>query len=263
MKDVLTTIIAAKRLEVERHKASLPASDLLQMVADMPKLPHRSMREALQNSASGVIAEFKRRSPSKGWINQAARPELIVPAYEAAGAAALSILTDEEFFGGTLSDIERVRKEISIPIIRKEFIVDEYQLLQAKLVGADAVLLIAAALEVDECNALMHKAKELELEVLLELHSEAELEYVGDDVDMVGINNRNLGTFHTDVANSYRMIDKLPTSVVKVSESGIYAPATVRELRDAGFRGFLIGENFMRTANPGATLREFVEEVER
>jgi indole-3-glycerol phosphate synthase len=153
------------------------------------------------------------------------------------------------------------RPTVSCPILRKDFIVDEYQLYQAKMVGADAVLLIAADLTKQECKALAKKAHELELETLLEVHSEQELEYVGENIDMVGVNNRNLGTFHTDVVNSYRLASLLPKDYLLVSESGISNPQTVRELREAGFRGFLIGETFMKTPNPGSALRTFIEEV--
>ncbi|MFI3305115.1 MAG: indole-3-glycerol phosphate synthase TrpC [Rikenellaceae bacterium] len=263
MEDVLTRIIAAKRIEVERDKQRISPAELRDAVAKLPVRERRSMRSALASSASGIIAEFKRRSPSKGWINEGAEATVIPPAYAAAGAAALSILTDTEFFGGSLEDLIAARPLVDIPIIRKEFIVDDYQLYQAKLVGADAVLLIAAALSTEECVALTRKAHELELEVLLELHSQEELEYITDEVDMVGINNRNLGTFHTDVANSYRLAELLPQDMVKVSESGISDPQCVVELRKAGFQGFLIGENFMRTEQPGESLRKFISVVEQ
>ncbi len=263
MEDVLTKIIAAKRIEVEADKAKVSIDELCEAVASLPERPRRSMSRSLAASKSGIIAEFKRRSPSKGWIKESADANVIPAAYAAAGASALSILTDGEFFGGSLADIVAARPMVDIPIIRKEFIIDEYQLYQAKLVGADAVLLIAAALSVEECNVLTIKAKELGLEVLLELHSESELGYITSAVDMVGINNRNLGTFHTDVANSYRLAELLPRDVVRVSESGISDPETVRELRKAGFGGFLIGENFMRTESPGDSLRDFIIEVER
>jgi indole-3-glycerol phosphate synthase len=153
------------------------------------------------------------------------------------------------------------RPMVTCPILRKDFIVDEYQLYQARAIGADAVLLIAADLQKSECQALAKKAHELGLETLLEVHSEPELDYVGECIDMVGVNNRNLGTFHTDVQNSYRLASLLPKDYLLVSESGISHPQTVRELREAGFRGFLIGETFMKTADPGAALKAFIEEV--
>ena len=157
--------------------------------------------------------------------------------------------------------ISRVRGSVNIPILRKDFIIDEYQLYQARMIGADAVLLIAACLSPEQCKTLAQKAHELQLETLLEVHSESELTYVGENIDMVGVNNRNLGTFHTDVENSYRLASLLPKDYVLVSESGISNPQTVRELREAGFRGFLIGETFMKTSNPGAALREFISKI--
>lgn len=184
-----------------------------------------------------------------------------LPAYEMAGASVLSILTDENFFGGNLKDIRAARPQVSLPILRKDFIIDEYQLYQACIVGADAVLLIAAALRKEQCSMLAAKAHELKLEVLLEIHSEQELEYIEDNIDMVGVNNRNLGTFHTDVENSFRLAEKLPKEMLLVSESGISSPQTVRQLRAAGFRGFLIGENFMKTPQPGNALKEFISKL--
>ena len=221
-------------------------------------MPRISMRACLSASPSGIIAEFKRRSPSKGWIKENAQADIIPPAYEAAGASALSILTDEKFFGGNLKDIRTVRSKVQLPILRKDFIIDEYQLYQARIVGADAILLIAAALRKEQCRMLAAKAHELGLEVLLEIHSEQELEYIEDNIDMVGVNNRNLGTFHTDVENSFRLAEKLPKEILFVSESGISSPQTVRQLRAAGFRGFLIGENFMKAPQPGDALKEFI-----
>lgn len=221
------------------------------------------MKQAIASSPTGIIAEFKRRSPSKGWIKENARPEEIVPAYAASGASAVSILTDEIFFGGTLRDIRTVRPLINLPILRKDFIIDEYQLYQARIVGADAVLLIAAALEQTQCRALADKAHELGLEVLLEIHNTDELPYIYKDIDMVGINNRNLGSFHTDVANSFRLAEQLPQDTILVSESGISQPVTVSKLHDAGFRGFLIGETFMRTEKPAETLKEFISQVNK
>ena len=220
------------------------------------------MKQALASSKSGVIAEFKRRSPSKGWIKQDARPEEIVLSYATAGASALSILTDEKFFGGSLKDIRIARPLVEIPILRKDFIIDEYQLYQAKIVGADAVLLIAAALEQERCNELTEKAHSLGLEVLLEIHSPEELSYINEKIDMVGINNRNLGTFFTDVENSFRLAGQLPQDAVLVSESGISDPEIVKRLRTAGFRGFLIGETFMKTEQPGETLQNFLQAIQ-
>lgn len=262
-KDILEEIIAHKRIEIAAQEQNVPISfleDLLEKNDDMAKV--HSMKASLAASATGIIAEFKRRSPSKDWINRNADAKVIPASYQQAGASALSILTDEHFFGGGLRDIRAARPTVSLPILRKDFIISRYQLLQAKAAQADAVLLIAAALSKEECNALACEAHKLRLEVLLEMHHEGELDYVNEYVDMAGINNRNLGTFHTDVENSFRMAEKLPADILKVSESGISNPQTVKQLRQEGFIGFLIGETFMKTANPGNTLSTFIKELE-
>ena len=259
MKDVLSEIIANKRFEVDLQKQSISLEQLQNSLETTVK--QRSLKEALKSSSSGIIAEFKRRSPSKGWINRKAQAEDIVPGYANAGASAVSILTDEKFFGGNLKDIKDARPLIDIPILRKDFIVDEYQLYQAKIIGADAVLLIAAALKKEELHALAAKAHELGLEVLLEIHSVEELKYINANMDVIGINNRNLGTFFTDVENSFRLAEQLPSDAVLVSESGISDPATVKRLQKAGFKGFLIGENFMKTDNPELALKSFIEDL--
>jgi indole-3-glycerol phosphate synthase len=212
-------------------------------------------------SAHGIIAEFKRKSPSKGWIHPDVEPEDVVPRYAEAGAAALSILTDTEFFGGCREFIKRVRPMVQTPILRKDFIIDEYQIFQAKEIGADAVLLIAACLSKNECESLISTAHNLGMEVLLEMHSKSELDYATLGADMLGINNRNLGTFVTDVNNSFKMAELLPKDKLKVSESGISNPETIRQLRAAGFRGFLIGETFMKESNPGAALENFIKNI--
>lgn len=261
MKDILEEIVAAKRIEVARQKAELSPADLYAEVEQIMSGPIklRSMKQSLASSASGIIAEFKRRSPSKGWIHADAQPEDVVPLYAAGGASALSILTDEPYFGGCQEFIVRMRPLVDIPILRKDFIVDEYQLFQARKIGADAVLLIAADLAKDECRNLLRRAHELKLEVLLEVHGEEELEYYSEEVDMVGVNNRNLGTFHTDVQRSFDIAERLPKGVVLVSESGISSPDTVKSLREAGYRGFLIGETFMKEKDPGAALGNFIK----
>ncbi|MCQ2258149.1 MAG: indole-3-glycerol phosphate synthase TrpC [Bacteroidaceae bacterium] len=263
-KDILEEIVAYKRIEVAQQKEQVPPSVLYKKVekmmadGDYSKL---SMRDSLANSASGIISEFKRKSPSKGWIKEEGKPEIIPASYSDNGASAISILTDEKYFGGSMDFVRIARPNVACPILRKDFIVDEYQLFQAREIGANAVLLIAADLTKEECKSLAYSAHQLGLETLLEVHSEPELEYVGDNIDMVGVNNRNLGTFHTDVQNSYKLASLLPKDYLLVSESGISNPQTVRELRQAGFRGFLIGETFMKTPNPGASLAEFIKEV--
>lgn len=265
MADILEQIVADKRILLQQLKEQKPASTLYAEVEEyMAGAPRaiNSMSQALRRSASGIIAEFKRRSPSKGWIKEEGRPEVIPPSYAANGASALSILTDEPYFGGSLDYLRTARTLVpTTPILRKDFIIDEYQLFEARLAGADAVLLIAADLTTSECRTLAHTAHKLGLETLLEIHSSSELEYVGDDIDMVGVNNRHLGTFHTDVATSYELASQLPSDFTLVSESGISSASTVVELRQAGFRGFLIGETFMKTPDPGATLAAFIKEI--
>ena len=269
MKDILSEIIAHKQTEIELQKQTVSPEQLQEQAGVIIRenaAHRRSMKQALAASSTGIISEFKRRSPSKGWINEAAQAEEIPASYEAAGAAALSILTDEKFFGGTLRDIRTARPLVRIPILRKDFIIDEYQLLQACIVGADAVLLIAACLSPEQCSALTTQAHELGLEVLLEIHSPSELSYINKEVDMVGVNNRNLGSFVTDVENSFRIARQLreathgPASPRLVADSGISDPVTFCRLRDAVFSGFLIGETFMKTATPGETLKKFIQD---
>ena len=272
MQDILQEIVAHKRIEVECFKAELSEQEIHRRVEPLLDFSVASMSQALTASDSGIIAEFKRRSPSKGWIKEDGRADIIPLSYQQNGAAALSILTDEKYFGGSDEFIKTARHAgVQIPILYKNFVIDEYQLFQARLCGASAVLLIAADLSKQECKALLGTAHELGLEVLLEMHSEPELEYATLGPDLCGINNRNLGSFVTDVDNSFRLAEKLRATTVSsgspagapvlVSESGISDPATVRALRDAGFRGFLIGENFMKTADPGQSLAEFISNL--
>ena len=222
MKDILQEIVENKQRENALLKAAKP-----------------SMKQALLASETGIIAEFKRN-----------------------GAAALSILTDEPYFGGCDDFIRTARKSgVTLPILYKNFVIDEIQLYQAVLCGASAVLLIAACLTKERCRELMDKAHSLGLEVLLEMHSEPELEYAELGPDMCGINNRNLGSFVTDVENSFRLASRLPADAVKVSESGISKPETIVALREAGFRGFLIGESFMKTSDPGQALAGFINSL--
>lgn len=261
MKDILQEIVAHKRIELAEQLSCVSLQQLANSVDALP-ISRLSMRQSLAQSATGIISEFKRRSPSKGWIKQDADASVIPVGYEQAGASALSILTDQQYFGGSLNDIVTARPTVNIPILRKDFIIDEYQLYQARCVGANAVLLIAACLTQQACANLAATAHQLGLETLLEIHSEAELDYVDDNIDMVGVNNRNLGTFHTDVANSYRLAQKLPTDKLLVSESGISSVQTIRELREAGFRGFLIGETFMKTPCPSDTLNQYITQLQ-
>ena len=255
MQDILQEIIAHKQQELEQLKAKKP-----------------SLKDALLNSESGIIAEFKRRSPSKGWIKEEGRADIIPLSYQQNGAAALSILTDEHYFGGS-DDFIRIARQsgVTLPVLYKNFVIDEAQLYAAALCGASAVLLIAACLTKERCKQLLHLAHELGLEVLLEMHAEKELEYAELQPDLYGINNRNLGSFVTDVENSFRLAEKLRAATassdsstkgpVLVSESGISNPDTVRALREAGFRGFLMGEHFMKTPDPGQALNNFIAQL--
>lgn len=268
MKDILQDIVANKRKEVERQKQAVRLQTLLGLGSDRLERATRSMRASLASSPSGIIAEFKRKSPSKGWLHPGAVIDEVVPVYEKHGASACSILTDTDFFGGSLSDLCRARSMVRLPLLRKDFIIDEYQLYQARVMGADAVLLIAACLTPGKCLELAELAHTLSMEVLLEIHTEKELDYLNPFIDMLGVNNRNLGTFHTDVANSFRLAEKLQTytgqqnlSPLLVSESGISDTGTITKLREAGFRGFLIGETFMKTGQPGETLASFIGEL--
>ena len=255
MSDILQEIVAHKRRDLDQ---------LLQKRV--------SMAESLRQSKSGIIAEFKRKSPSKGWIHADVEPEQVIPRYAFSGAAALSILTNEEYFGGAPEFIQRVRRDVgNCPILRKEFIIDPYQVYEAKFLGADAVLLIAADLAPKEYIDLLNLSHRLNLEVLLEVHDPQELEYLRFGVpDMLGVNNRSLGTFHTDVQHSFDIAEAMQAAVsdlgvqspVLVSESGISDPAIVRKLRKSGFRGFLIGECFMKEADPAQALAAFVKAVE-
>ncbi|MCC8117851.1 MAG: indole-3-glycerol phosphate synthase TrpC [Bacteroidales bacterium] len=258
MTDILTEIIANKRIEVAEAKKRLPQAEL---EAQLQPRQYLSMRQSIEAKPYGIIAEFKRRSPSKGWIHPDAQVEDIAPLYETGGAAAMSVLTDSKFFGGSLDDLQQARSLINIPILRKDFIIDEYQLVEAAVAGADAVLLIASALTQEECADLAKKAKELGLEVLLEIHKPSELPYITPDIKMVGVNNRNLGTFHTDVENSLKIAEQLPQGITLITESGIRSVEDVRRLGKAGFRGFLIGEMLMKTADPGDTLSKLVNSL--
>ncbi|MDR1979993.1 MAG: indole-3-glycerol phosphate synthase TrpC [Tannerellaceae bacterium] len=265
MKDILTEIVHNKRIEVERQKKAVDLPTLIAMGHESLERKTRSMREALAGSPSGIIAEFKRKSPSKGWFYPEADVASVVPEYERAGASACSILTDGDYFGGSLRDLQRARNVVQLPLLRKDFIIDPYQVYQARIMGADAILLIAAVLERDEALELSQTAHALGLEVLLEVHDERELDWLNPSVDMLGVNNRHLGTFHTDVENSFRLAGQMAGvtrstgyAPLMVSESGLSDWETVARLRQIGFRGFLIGEAFMKTKQPGNSLSGFI-----
>ncbi len=259
MTSILDKIIANKRLEVERHKKEASINELEKRLSTITT--PASFKEAIKNSRTGIIAEFKRRSPSRDWIFKNAKVEDIIPLYSQNGASAISVLTDMDFFGGELADLELARSLTKTPLLRKDFVVDEYQLYQANISGASAILLIASALTIEETKQLAKKAKELNLDVLLEIHNEQELHHINDKVDVVGVNNRNLGTFVTDIQISFDLADKIPNDFIKISESGISEPQTVIDLQQAGYKGFLMGENFMKTSNPGKALEDFINQL--
>ena len=259
MTSILDKIIANKRLEVERHKKETSINELEKRLSTITT--PASFKEAIKNSRTGIIAEFKRRSPSRDWIFKDAKIEDVIPLYSQNGASAISVLTDMDFFGGELADLELAGSLTKTPLLRKDFVVDEYQLYQAKISGASAILLIASALTIDETKQLAKKAKELNLDVLLEIHNEQELHHINDKVDVVGVNNRNLGTFVTDIQISFDLADKIPNDFIKISESGISEPQTVIDLQQAGYKGFLMGENFMKTSNPGKALEDFINQL--
>ncbi len=259
--NILDKIIAQKRAENARRKEQFPER-ILEQSAYFQKPPASLRERLLLPGQSGIIAEFKRRSPSAGDIRKGASAEHITTGYVHAGASALSILTDEEFFGGNNGDLSEARHANTCPILRKDFVIDEYQIVEARALGADAVLLIAACLRPSEVKELARFAQSLDLEVLLELHHPAEIDHINPFVDLLGINNRNLKDFSVDIAASLEMIEILPAEMVKVSESGLNDPMAVANLKFAGFHGFLIGEYFMRQEDPGEACRAFIRKVD-
>ena len=254
--NILDKIIESKKVEVASRKLETPVSVLEKAPAFSRKC--LSMKQSLLNSESGIISEFKRKSPSLGWIHEDADVIDITSGYNASGASGISILTDLEYFGGTPMDLMAARPFISCPVLRKDFVIDEYQLYEAKAMGADVVLLIAAALTVEQTLELARKAHEFGLEVLLEVHNAEEIGHANDYVDMLGVNNRNLKTFEQSIQTSFDLAALIPDKFVKVSESGISKTETVKELRKVGYKGFLMGENFMKEENPTAALARFV-----
>jgi len=258
--NILETILATKKNEVAKAKKVLPMEEIRALAQEV-KRPKLSMRTALENSPTGIIAEFKRKSPSKGFIKQGANAVEIAGGYAHNGAAGISVLTDGEYFGGSIKDLIAARAVASVPLLRKDFVIDPYQICQARIAGADCILLIAAALDPETTAKLAEFAHTLNLEVLLEVHNREELAHFNDAVDIVGVNNRNLATFATDVAVSEELAAYIPGSAVKISESGISSSDTVRALREKGFRGFLMGENFMKEADPAAALATFISQL--
>lgn len=259
--NILDKIVEHKKWEVARDKRETTYTEL-----EESEFFHRetySFRDfLLAKDRTGIIAEFKRQSPSKGVINNEALVKDVTKDYADAGASALSVLTDRKFFGGRKLDLKRARKANTIPVLRKDFMIDEYQIVEAKALGADIILLIAAILTPAEIKQLAALSKSMELNVLLEVHNLEELERSLDsNVDAIGVNNRNLADFSVSVENSYRLAEHIPAEFLKISESAISDPQTIKDLKKAGFNGFLIGENFMKQADPGKAMREFVKEL--
>lgn len=256
---ILDTITAAKKEEVARRKQAVPIADL-EKKEGFKRTCYSLKQSLLDLTRTGIIAEFKRQSPSKGIIHANARPEDVTSAYARYGASALSVLTDEPFFGGTYPDFAKARQQ-SIPLLRKDFMVDEYQIVESKAWGADVILLIAACLTPKEVSSFATLAHNLGMEVLLEIHSEEELEHVCNHTRIIGINNRNLKDFKVDIQQSIRLSTLLPPGSIKVAESGIHSVETLRDLKSKGFQGFLMGEYFMKAPDPGEAFKNFVTEL--
>lgn len=254
---ILDKIVIKKKEEVAAAKKNVSLAEL----EAMPLFQRNcyNLRESiLDPNKTGIIAEYKRASPSKGLINGTSTVEEVVAGYQDAGASAISVLTDHDFFQGSLEDLTAARNVLQIPLLRKEFIVDSYQIAEAKAYGADIILLIAACLEKEEIKSLSEYAKSLGLNVLLEVHNEEELnKSIFPSIDAIGVNNRNLKDFSVSLDHSYDLVNKIPSQYIKVSESGISDPETIKALKKAGFNAFLIGENFMKTQNPMEAIKKF------
>ncbi len=259
--NILDKIIITKRREVEHQKLIVDAAKLERYPLFLRKC-NSLKANLLKEGSSGIIAEFKQKSPSKGEINFRAKVEEVTKGYVEAGAAGLSVLTDYEYFGGDLDNLAKAREiNPDIPILRKDFMIDLYQITEAKAYGADVILLIATCLEKKQAELLAKYAKHIGMEVLMEIHNAEELELINDFVDVVGVNNRNLKTFEVDVETSVNLSKLIPDKFVKISESGLSGAKEIHYLRKHGFKGFLIGETFMKTDNPGEACSKFIKEL--
>ena len=260
--NILDKIVIDKRKEVDLKRSLIPIKQLEQSV--LFERETFSLKERLAQSQSGIIAEHKRRSPSKSVINNKLSVEDVAKGYENAGVSGMSVLTDGKYFGGSLDDLLIARASCNLPLLRKDFTINTYQIIEAKAYGADVILLIAAILSEDEINKFSSLAKDLGLDVLLEIHNEAELQKsLVSTVDMIGVNNRNLKTFEVDLQTSKMLSKKIPDDYLKVSESGISNIEAIKDLKNYCYQGFLIGENFMKTENPGKNAAQFIENIER
>jgi len=256
--NILDKIVINKKREVQFAKDRTSYTELEE--SEFFHLDCYSFREFLLDPARiGIIAEFKRKSPSKGIINDKVSVKEVTNGYADAGASALSVLTDRDFFMGRKADLVAARKANTIPVLRKDFMIDEYQIIESKSLGADIILLIAAILTPGEIQKLASLAKSLGLNVLLEVHNLGELQRsIDPNVDAIGVNNRNLADFTVSVETSYQLAPHIPAEFLKISESAISNPETIKQLKLAGFNGFLIGENFMKEEDPGKAMKNFV-----
>ncbi len=260
--NILDKIVADKHKEVDLKKSLIPISQLETSV--LMERTSVSLTAALRKSNTGIIAEHKRRSPSKSVINQNLNVQDVAKGYADAGVCGMSILTDGKYFGGSLDDLVLARASVDIPLLRKEFIIDEYQIVEAKAYGADVILLIAAILSREEIKTFSELANSLGLDVLLEVHNEEELQKsIMPSLDMLGVNNRNLKTFEVSLDTSKTLSKQIPDDFVKVSESGISSIGAIQELKEFGYQGFLIGENFMKTDDPGASAKIFIDGLKK
>ncbi len=258
--NILDKIVKDKRKEVSLKKRLIPISQLDSSVLFDKEIT--SLAKVLRHSPTGIIAEHKRRSPSKAVINQGLNVQDVAQGYQNAGVCGMSVLTDGKYFGGSLDDLLLARASVNMPLLRKEFIIDEYQMLEAKAHGADVILLIAAILTKTEIKTFSEFAKSLDLDVLLEIHNEKELhKSIMPSLDMLGVNNRNLKTFEVSLETSKSLSRLIPDDFVKVSESGISSIEAIKDLKSYGYKGFLIGENFMKTNNPGASASQFIKDL--
>ncbi len=256
--NILDHIVADKRREVDLKKALIPISQLEHSI--LFGRDTMSLSKQLKTSSTGIIAEHKRRSPSKSIINQNLNVFDVAKGYEEAGVCGMSVLTDGKYFGGSLDDLVMARANCQLPLLRKEFIIDDYQILEAKAYGADIILLIAAILTRSDIKQFSELAKSLGLEVLLEVHNEVELhKSIMPSLDMIGVNNRNLKTFEVSLDISKELSSLIPNDFIKVSESGISSVKAIKELQPFGYKGFLIGENFMKTDNAGDSAKQFIK----
>ena len=257
---ILDKIVAFKKGEILEHQREIPLSQL----KDNPLYYRQGLsisKWLAKPDDFGIIAEFKRRSPSKPSINLTADPTVVTSAYEKAGVAGISVLTDSHFFGGSLTDLMIARESVKVPLLRKDFIIQEYQVHQAKASGSDFILLIAEILDKYQVQDLADLAQSLGLEVLLEMHAIDQLDKYNSSVNVLGINNRNLKTFTTDIRFSLNQYDALPEEALKISESGIHSKEAIMQLKEKGYHGFLIGEQFMKSDNPGQACAHFIQSL--